>query len=338
MTNYHCSCKIISRGKGQSAIASAAYRSGEKLHDNRLERTFDYTRKEHVDYSHIYAPEGTPEQLLERNNLWNEVEKKETRKDSQLAREIEVSLPNEFTFEQQRSLIDDYVQQQFVDKGMIADVNIHNSNSHNPHAHIMLTTRSVSNEGFGKKERDWNNKQQLERWRENWAKTQNRHLEQNRINERVDHRSYQRQNIDRTPQHHLGAHIAQIEREHERECAERGIAHEPLTELAQENQQIRENNNLLERLKEQLRQAQQQLQQRLQLIQEQAQQWQQMTNQERINALFKQRGLQPKTTYELKQQLEHRIENKRLEHDYKQEHDYDYEQNYNRDDDYEMER
>ena len=155
MAIFHLSAKIISRGKGQSAIASAAYRSGDRLHDERYDETQDYTKKRFIEHSEIQLPKHAPKKYLDRETLWNSVEKAERAKNSQLAREIEVALPRELTPEQRVKLVHDYVQENFVDKGMIADWSIHNPQPDkdnpgkpaNPHAHIMLTLRSLRSNG-----------------------------------------------------------------------------------------------------------------------------------------------------------------------------------------------
>ena len=155
MAIFHLSAKIISRGKGQSAIASAAYRSGNKLHDERYDETQDYTNKRFIEHSEIQLPENAPAKYQDRETLWNSVEKAEKAKNSQLAREIEIALPRELTPEQRIKLVHDYVQKTFVDKGMVADWSIHNPQPDkdnpkkpaNPHAHIMLTLRSLRSNG-----------------------------------------------------------------------------------------------------------------------------------------------------------------------------------------------
>lgn len=152
---FHLSAKIISRGKGQSAIASAAYRSGDKLHDERYDETQDYTNKRFIEHSEIQLPKNAPKEYQNRETLWNSVEKAEKAKNSQLAREIELALPRELSPEQRITLVHDYVQTTFVDKGMVADWSIHNPQPDkdnpekpaNPHAHIMLTLRSLRSNG-----------------------------------------------------------------------------------------------------------------------------------------------------------------------------------------------
>ena len=180
MAIYHLSGSVISRSQGRSAVAAAAYRSGEKLVDVREGITYDYTKKQDVVYSEIFLPEHAPESFKNRETLWNAVELCEKRKDAQLAREFTISLPREFTIEQNKALITEFVTHEFVSKGMIADVCFHNDvmkdGNRQPHAHVMLTLREVNEDGFGKKVRDWNNKELLLQWRESWSNSVNHHL------------------------------------------------------------------------------------------------------------------------------------------------------------------
>ena len=127
MADYRLSAKVISRGNGQSSVASAAYRAGARLEDLRTGEIHDYTRKGGVVYSATLAPENTPDWMRDRGQLWNAVEQVEKRRDAQLAREIQLSLPHELTPDQRRDLLVGFVQEQFVDRGMIADVALHAS-------------------------------------------------------------------------------------------------------------------------------------------------------------------------------------------------------------------
>lgn len=196
MAVFRHSVKSISRGKGQSVIASIAYRSGMKLRDNRLDKEFNYSNKKDVAYTEILAPTNAPDWVYDRETLWNEVEAFEKRKDAQLAREVQVSLPIELSNEQKIELLRTYVQEVFVDQGMIADFAIHDIDGKNPHAHILLTLRHVNEQGFGLKNRDWNQKPARMMWRERWAEIQNLYLERNGIDCRVDHRSYADRGIE----------------------------------------------------------------------------------------------------------------------------------------------
>ena len=206
MAIYHFSAQVISRGKGQSAIASAAYRSGERLQDERTEETKYYKRQVKPE-TMILSPSHAPEWVQDRERLWNEVEASETRVNSRLAREINIALPRELSKEQQVELIRDYAQTQFVDQGMIADIAIHRDDLENPHAHIMLTTREISEEGFTVKNREWNKKELLEQWREQWAEHANKSLEREGIQDRISHLSHEARGLEQLPTVHLG-HVA----------------------------------------------------------------------------------------------------------------------------------
>jgi Ti-type conjugative transfer relaxase TraA len=221
MAIYHFTSKIIARGGGKSSVASAAYRAGEKLYDERQEKVMDYTRKQDVMFKEIFLPEGAPKWMAEREKLWNVVERVERRKDAQLAREIHFSLPRELSKEQNIELAKEFVKNEFVARGMIADLCIHDGmakdGEQQPHAHVMLTMREVAEEGFGLKERSWNDKDGYMLWRESWAEHANKYLAMNGIEQRIDHRSYVEQGIDLIPQNKIGPVNL---REHERKLAE----------------------------------------------------------------------------------------------------------------------
>ncbi len=154
MPIYHCSIKLISRSGGRSAIASAAYRSGEKLTNEETGIIHDFTHKGGVVMSEILIPVHAPERYRDRQVLWNEVQKIEKRKDAQLAREVEVALPNELSRQQQIECVRGFIEDNFVSKGMIADWALHDKNDGNPHAHIMLSVRGINeNEKWEAKQR-----------------------------------------------------------------------------------------------------------------------------------------------------------------------------------------
>jgi len=208
MAIYHFSAKVISRANGSSAVASAAYRAAERLHDDRLGRDHDFSNKAGVVHSEIMLPEGAPERLNDRATLWNEVEAGEKRKDAQLAREIEFSIPRELNQAQGVTLAREFVEKQFVERGMVADLNVHwdmgKDGQPKPHAHVMLSMREVGPEGFGQKVREWNSTQLLQGWREAWADHVNERLAELDIDARIDHRSYEAQGIELEPQHKIG--------------------------------------------------------------------------------------------------------------------------------------
>jgi Ti-type conjugative transfer relaxase TraA len=215
MAIYHLHVKVIGRKAGSSAVASAAYRSGSRLRDERLDRTHDFSGKRGVVHSEVMLPENAPEAWSDRERLWNDVEAFEVRKDAQLAREVEFALPREMTQAQGIELARDFVQSEFVDRGMIADLNVHLDASEDgmpkPHAHVMLTMRSVDENGFGQKVRDWNRTEMVERWRERWAELANERLAELDIDARIDHRSLEAQGIALEPQSQIGAPAKRIE-------------------------------------------------------------------------------------------------------------------------------
>ena len=184
---------MISRSQGRSVTASSAYRVAERIEDRRTGLTFDYAAKGGVDHTEILAPDHAPDWVHDRSELWNRVEESETRKNSQVAREVRVALPDELTHAQRVALVRDYAQAQFVDRGMVADIALHApgraGDERNHHAHILLTTREVDADGFTTKNRDWNKVEVLEGWREAWARDSNAALERAGVEDRVDHRT-----------------------------------------------------------------------------------------------------------------------------------------------------
>ena len=240
MAIFHLSLKIISRGKGASAVAKAAYRAGEKIVNDYDGETHDYTKKSGVVHTEILLPDHAPREYADRSILWNAVERIEGNRNSQLARDLQIALPRELSMEQNIALAHEYVQNTFVAKGMIADLCIHDTATENPHAHIMLTLRPLEQDGsWGAKsykeyildkngERirlasgeyksrkvytvDWNDKSKAEEWRESWAKVANRYLSKNGIDEEIDHRSYERQGLEILPTVHMGVAASQMEK------------------------------------------------------------------------------------------------------------------------------
>jgi len=204
MAIYHLHAKLVKRGQGQSAVAAAAYRSGSLLVEETTGISHDYTRKRGVEHSEILAPDSAAPWVFDRQALWNTVEQHERRKDAQVAREIEVGLPVELSKSEQLALLRNYVQCEFVEKGMVADIGIHRDNPVNPHAHILLTTRDLTPEGFGPKNRSWNDKQHLLAWRSGWTDVTNQHLMQAGLAVRIDHRSYAEQKLNLIPGRKIG--------------------------------------------------------------------------------------------------------------------------------------
>ena len=250
---------------GRSAVAAAAYRSGERLTNEWDGKTHDYTHKPGVVHTEIMLPAHAPPEFQDRSTLWNSVEQIEKASDAQLAREIEVALPVELSRAEQLALVRSYVQDNFVAAGMCADFALHDKGDGNPHAHILLTIRPLRSDGkWGPKCRkvydldsqgnripdgkggwknhredttDWNNRENAEKWRAAWATYANRALEAEGRPERIDHRSYERQGVDKIPSIHMGVAASQMER--------KGIA----TEKGDINRQIAADNKLLKELK-----------------------------------------------------------------------------------------
>lgn len=250
MAIYHLSIQNIGRSAGRSAVAAAAYRSATKLIDSERGLTCDYSRKSGVVYTEVMLCQIAPQEYADREKLWNAVEKIEKQKDARLAREINVALPHELDRETQIKIVRDYVQENFVKAGMCADIALHDKGDGNPHAHIMLTTRPIDENGkWGAKEKKvyaldsngekipvidentgkqklgarnrklwqrvvadttgWNAKENVEKWRAAWAKECNRYLSQEQA---IDHRSFQRQGIERVPTIHEGTAAREIEK------------------------------------------------------------------------------------------------------------------------------
>ncbi len=234
MAIYHFSVKVISRAEGRSAVAAAAYRSASALQDERLGRIHDFTGKDDVIHSEVLLPAGAPERLAYRATLWNEVEATERRKDAQLAREVEFALPRELTPQQSTELARQFVDRHFVSRGMVADLNVHwsvaDDGEAKPHAHVMLTMREVNEHGFGAKVREWNATAELTHWREAWAEAANAKLAELGYDARIDHRSFEAQDIVLEPQNKIGP--AAKDRDARGELAERAAEHR---EIARRN-------------------------------------------------------------------------------------------------------
>ncbi len=261
MAIYHLCIKIISRGKGKSAVVASAYRSGEKIKNEYDGIVHDFTRKGGIAHTEIILPQNAPQEFSDRGTLWNSVEKIEKSKNSQLAREIEIALPKELSREKQINLVREYVKENFVKVGMCADIALHDKGDGNPHAHILLTMRPLNEDKtWGAKSKkeyildengekvklkngnyktkkintvDWNEQDKAEHWRRAWADITNKYLEENSIQEKVDHRSYQRQGIEQIPTIHLGVSATQMEK--------KGIA----TDRGNINREIKHQNMIL---------------------------------------------------------------------------------------------
>ncbi|ETF12413.1 nicking enzyme (TraA)-like protein [Lactiplantibacillus plantarum 4_3] len=240
MAIFHMSFSNISAGKGRSAIASAAYRSGEKLFDNKEGRSYFYGRSI-MPETFILSPKNAPEWTNDRQRLWNEVEKKDRKANSRYAKEFNVALPVELSADEQKELLIKYVQENFVDEGMVADMAIHRDHPDNPHAHVMLTNRPFNPDGtWGIKSKkqyildengnktytgtskypksrkilmvDWDKKEKIIEWRHNWAVSVNQVLEQRSIPDRISEKSFEDQGINEVPTQHEGINSKRHER------------------------------------------------------------------------------------------------------------------------------
>ena len=235
---YHLSVKTISRSAGRSATAAAAYRSGDKIHDERIDKTHDYTRRHGVSSSELVLPENAPDWASQREALWNAAEQAEKRKNSTVAREFEIALPEELPEKERKALAHDLAREIVARHGCAADVAIHEPNQdgdqRNHHAHIMLSTRRLTSEGFQEKTRELDDRktgsQIVTEWRERFAELQNARLKANQIEERVDHRSLKDQGKEQFPTLHEGPKVTGMRRRGE------------LTETAQKNEQRKAQN------------------------------------------------------------------------------------------------
>ncbi len=226
---YHASMKPISRSSGRSAVASAAYRAGERLTNERDGLTHDFSRKQGVEHTEIVLPDGVnAEWAKDRQALWNAAEFAENRKDARVAREIEIGLPHELTAEQRLELTRAFAQDLANRYGGAVDFAIHTPHSasdvRNHHAHLLMTTRQVTEEGLGEKTHiEWKNvrllkeglpttQMQLRDIRQSWEHHANEHLAMAGLDIRVDHRSHQERGLELEPTEHMGVHATQMQR------------------------------------------------------------------------------------------------------------------------------
>ena len=236
MAQYRLAVQTIQRAMGRSVVAAAAYRSGVCLVDERLAMEFDFAAKDAVEHSEIHTPASAPAELLDRATLWNTAEKAERRKDAVPAREILISLPHELDFEQRRELVREFVAEQIVALGMIADVAMHRpgkeGDERNFHAHILVTTRAVGPDGFGVKPEAWWSPKVVRDWRKGWAEIQNKHLRQHLGPNapQVSHLSLAERGVDRDPTVHLGPAATALERK------------DMASELGEKNRDVRAHN------------------------------------------------------------------------------------------------
>lgn len=194
MAIFHLDFKIVKRSEGRSSVAKAAYHARTRIIDERTGDTYDYSRRTDLYGHFILAPANAPEYIVKDSTaLWNEVERVERQQNGQTARYFDVAIPAELNNDDKKRLVLEYCQKNFVDKGMIADIAFHDLDSDNPHAHVMLTLKTIGPEGFGKKERSWNDRKMSIFWRESWASMANSFLAAAGSSERIDHRSLQAQ-------------------------------------------------------------------------------------------------------------------------------------------------
>lgn len=269
---FHFNISMISRGKSKSAVASAAYISCEKIKNEWDGVTHDYHNKKGLLHSEIFLPENIPKEFQNRSFLWNSVELNEKASNAQLARNFIIALPKELSFEENKKLITEFIQENFVSKGMIADLAIHdesNEGNKNIHAHIMTTLRPINEKGQwqakSKKEyilddegnkilnkngkpktrkielTDWNNRGNAEKWRESFAALCNLYLEKNNLEKRVDHRSFERQGKEEIPTIHMGASASALEK--------KGIE----TDKGNINREIKKHNSLVKAIKKKIK-------------------------------------------------------------------------------------
>ena len=273
MALFHFTVTQTKRSKGQSAIASAAYRSGEKLYSEYYGEYSDYTRKRGVICSDILLPPHAPKEYADRQTLWNAVEKAERGKNAQLAYSFEISLQNEFSLEENIALAREFLFREFVSRGMTVDVSFHekeceDGGTPNPHFHFLCPIRPMEQDGtWGIKQRreyvldeegnrirdangkyvfnavpttDWGSPETLEHWREAWAEMCNAKFAEKGLDVRIDHRSYERQGVDLLPTIHEGATVRAMEK--------KGIR----TEKGEFNRWIKATNALIRQIRNRL--------------------------------------------------------------------------------------
>ena len=270
--SLHTHVDIVTRAKGASVIAKAAYNARDKLQDEYYGKTHDYSKKTDLVFSKIFLPEHIPKEFSNREYLWNSVEKIEKSKNSQLARNLLFELPRELNEQNRIKLISEFIEENFTSKGMIADCSIHNppasDHEEQPHAHILLTLREMDREGKWKPKcrkeyildengekiklksgnyksrkvnlNDWNEPDKAKEWRENFSKKANEYLARNNIDKRIDPRTFEEQGREELPQIHLGTSSYQMEK--------KGIQ----TERGNQNRKIIALNLEFRKLKEEL--------------------------------------------------------------------------------------
>lgn len=274
-SQFHSNFKIVRRSLGQSSVASAAYRSGERLVDERTGEVYDYSGKEGVEYSEIVAPDGAPEWAKDREKVWNEMEKAERRGNAQPAIKNTIALPHNLSLEERIKIVREYAQKLSEAHGVVVDFSLHaphaeKSDERNYHAHLAFTTRRIGKEGFTEKVREWQIKSEKEwdkknrtgdkpfmkmeteyrdrfygktgkdivkTWRVELAKSINRGLERNGFEKTFDHRSLKEQGFDREPTKHMGPTASEMEKRGAR--SERGDINRSIVSLNERRAEIR---------------------------------------------------------------------------------------------------
>ncbi|EHA8896529.1 MobA/MobL family protein [Salmonella enterica subsp. enterica] len=197
MAIFHLDFKIVKRSEGMTSVAKAAYHARTRITDDRIGQVFDFSHRTDLHGHIILAPVSAPSHIVKSSSaLWNEVERAERQNNGQTARYFDVAIPVELNNDDKKKLVAEYCQKNFVDKGMIADIAFHDLDGKNPHAHVMLTLKTITAAGFGKKDRSWNDKKMVVQWRESWATMSNSYLETAGSEERIDHRSLRTQCAD----------------------------------------------------------------------------------------------------------------------------------------------
>lgn len=250
MAIFHLSVKTVSRSTGRSAVAAAAYRTGDTLTNERDGRQHDYANRIGVDDSFIIAPAGC-EWAHNRSALWNAAEQTEKRSNSVTAREYVLALPAELDAKDRADLARSFASAVVERYGVAADVALHapsaGGDERNYHAHILTTTREVEPDGLGKKTRILDAAKtggpEIESLRELWAMQCNEALERHQKPARIDHRSYERQGVDEMPTMHLGPTSTTMERKHKAQQERKGEPYKPRTFKAQENERRRSLND-----------------------------------------------------------------------------------------------
>ena len=265
MSTYHFHVTQIKRSKGQSAVACAAYRSGEKLFSEYYGEVSDYTRKRGIVHTEILLPSHAPPEYSDRQTLWNAVEKTEPHPKAQLAYSFDIALQNEFSMNENIEIARQFLIDEFMSKGMICDFAVHlpdrKDGIQNPHFHVLCPMRPLGDNGkWGAKQRrvyrfdekgnqildkdgqplfnavpttDWGSPETLEHWRKAWCDLCNDKFAEKGLDERIDHRSYERQGVELLPTVHEGPTVRAMEK--------RGIA----TEKGSLNRRIKATNKMI---------------------------------------------------------------------------------------------